>query len=291
MTQQMNRPNQNRQTYQEPVAEPPAEPGPAPAPPKPRAPEPAPSHTGDTAPFRPVRRPPMAVLKIFDDGGKSGEEIRLRKSSFIIGRTEGDLVLGNDPLLSGRHAELVRVCQAGRYSWLLRDLNSTNGSFVLVRGMVLKENMEILISRNRFRFVANHGYMMPGPSAEENAVEEPPPAPTNMRQTMNWQAPTVALAPHRPFLIELLHAGEGRKFPLRDDCQFIGRDPRRCQIPLPEDETLDLCHAKIFLDAQNRWRLEDCNSQNGVWLRVPEIALGAQSSFLLGEQVFSLAIP
>jgi len=227
----------------------------------------------------------MAVLKIVDDGGQSAEEVRLRKSSFVIGRTEGDLVLGNDPLLSGRHAELERVCQAGRWSWLLRDLNSTNGSFVLVKGMILRENMEILISRNRFRFVAA------GPSEEETEDAEPASAPANLRQTVKWQAPAVSPAPDRPFLVELLHTGEGRKFPLREDCQFIGRDPQRCRIFLPEDESLDLCHAKISCDAQHRWRVEDCNSVNGVWLRVPEIALAAHSSFLLGEQVFALAIP
>jgi hypothetical protein len=273
-----------RKTHQEPPVEIKAEPSPAPAPPKPSPPEPAPAPAAavETAPFRPVRRPPMAVLQIFDDGRKSAELVRLRQAKFVIGRTDGDLVLGNDPLLSGRHAELERVCRAGCYSWVLRDLNSRNGTFVRVKGMALKEETEILISRNRFRFAAA------GPSQEEIDAEE---SSANVRQTINWRPPSVLLAANRPLLVELLHSGEGRKFSLRDDCQFIGRDPRQCRIALPEDETLDLRHAKAVCDAQGRWQLEDCDSVNGVWLRVREIALAAQSSFLLGEQVFALAIP
>ena len=282
--------NPNRQTYQEPPPEFHAPRPSLPAAPakasEPSAAAPGSAPPGDTVAFRPVRRPPIAVLQVFDDGRKSAELVRLRQSNFVIGRNEGDLILGNDPLLSGRHAELVRVSQSGRHSWLLRDLGSTNGSFVRVKGLALKEEMEVLISRNRFRFV------VPLQGTAESHAGEEPPAPVDVRRTMNWQtAPTVQPAPARPFLLELLPTGEGRRFPIREESQFIGRDPRQCLIALPEDDTLNPSHAKLFRDAHGKWQLEDNNSLNGVWLRVREITLGPQSSFLLGEQVFAIAIP
>src|SRR4051812_34295447 len=46
--------------------------------------------------FRPVERPSMAVLTVIDDGDESGEPVRLRASTFLIGRIEGDLVIPHD---------------------------------------------------------------------------------------------------------------------------------------------------------------------------------------------------
>ena len=46
----------------------------------------------DTAAYRPTMRPSMAVLHVLDDGEDSGEVLRIRPNSFVIGRVEGDLV-------------------------------------------------------------------------------------------------------------------------------------------------------------------------------------------------------
>src|SRR5689334_8946084 len=81
-------------------------------------------------PFRPLERPPMALLTVIDDGDDSGETVRIRSSSFVIGRVEGDLVIPHDGGISGRHAEIVRRPEGGQFRWYLRDLQSTNGTFV-----------------------------------------------------------------------------------------------------------------------------------------------------------------
>ena len=77
---------------------------------------------------RPSHRPPMAVLWIFDDGGRTSEQVRIRGGNFVIGRTEGDLKIGHDVMLSSKHAEIVRVQQDGGWRWHLYDLNSSNGT-------------------------------------------------------------------------------------------------------------------------------------------------------------------
>src|SRR5262245_22964663 len=57
----------------------------------------------ETQPFRPSARPPMALLYVLDDGDDTGEVVRLRGGSFVIGRVEGDLVIPHDGGMSGRH--------------------------------------------------------------------------------------------------------------------------------------------------------------------------------------------
>src|SRR5262249_23906879 len=82
-----------------------------PAPPAPRGPAggavppaapaaPAPPPEPETPLYRPSRRPTTGLLTVFDDGRDEGEQIRLRGDRFIIGRTEGDLVIPHDGLLS-----------------------------------------------------------------------------------------------------------------------------------------------------------------------------------------------
>jgi pSer/pThr/pTyr-binding forkhead associated (FHA) protein len=228
----------------------------------------------------------MAVLHVFDDGQKTAELVRVRAAKFVIGRTAGDLVIPQDPLLSGRHAEVVRESQEGRWCWCLHDLGSTNGSFVRAKVGVLKDGTEFLLARCRFRFVA-----APEP-ADGSAPEESAPAPGAIYKTIGWQhMPQAPTGRGRPCLVELLPTGEGRRLPLSSDSQWIGRDPRRCALVLP-DPTISPCHAKIFRDSQDRWHIEDANALNGLWIRIHErIPLTSQSSFLLGEQIFAVVLP
>ncbi len=65
----------------------------------------------------------------------------LRESETVIGRREGNLVFPDDPLLSGRHACLRREGDA----FYLEDLQSTNGTFLKVRGKArLADGDEVL---------------------------------------------------------------------------------------------------------------------------------------------------
>ena len=65
--------------------------------------------------YRPLIRPLVPRLTLLDDGDLTGgETIRLREAVTVIGRTEGDIRLPHDPLVSGRHAEIVREGACGR---------------------------------------------------------------------------------------------------------------------------------------------------------------------------------
>jgi pSer/pThr/pTyr-binding forkhead associated (FHA) protein len=203
----------------------------------------------------------------------------------VIGRTEGDVVIPHDSLISGRHAEIVRVEHEGHYRWFLRDLNSTNGTFARVREAVLKDSTEFLIARRRFRFVE------PSPAAGENAAG-PDLSAMDITKTCDWRALRAARkAADRPCLVEMLHDGDGCRYPLDQDSHWIGRDPKRSLLPLADDPTVSPLHARVFRDRQGRWRIEDANSVNGVWVRIREVALASQGAFLVGEQLFVIAFP
>jgi pSer/pThr/pTyr-binding forkhead associated (FHA) protein len=241
----------------------------------------APADDGEVPLARPACRPPVAVLWIFDDNGKTAELTRIRAGSFVIGRSDADLVIPHDSQISNRHAEIVRSCQDGEYQWRLRDLNSTNGTFVRARSALLKNGTEILLARNHLRFVA---------AAPAGPCEDGPPVVPDIRQTCRWNvAALTSSSKDRPCLVEVLPAGDGRRFPLSSDSVLAGSGSE-CEIAL-RDPLVNLRHARFHRDEQDRWHVDDLGSVNGVWVRITEVALHGQTAFLLGEQVFAVAFP
>jgi pSer/pThr/pTyr-binding forkhead associated (FHA) protein len=227
-------------------------------------------------PFRPVDRPSMALLTVLDDGDDSGEVVRLRAPSFVIGRVDGDLVIPHDGGMSARHAEITRRREGGESRWILRDLQSTNGTFARASTVVLHHGQEVMIGRTRLRF-------------ESSTPPDPAPAdPAEVNATRKWQAIPAPAAPAvpapRPTFVELTPQGEGRRFPLSEPETWIGRDPS-CRVNL-SDPTVDARHARVARDAKGRWVLSNARSTNGVWARVDEIALDRGGQFQCGEQRF-----
>ena len=88
-----------------------------------------------------------AFLKIVS-GAKEGLNVPLPEDApLIVGRNKGDLLL-EDPMVSGRHLQIVLVGD----KWVLRDLGSTNGTMVdgrLVREMTLRPGSEIALGNTR----------------------------------------------------------------------------------------------------------------------------------------------
>jgi len=80
------------------------------------------------------------------------------RSVFVIGRDEtilgrevGDIVFSGDPFMSRRHAALTRNPAEGTFT--LRDLGSSNGTFLRVRGEVeLESGDHLRIGQHLFRF-------------------------------------------------------------------------------------------------------------------------------------------
>lgn len=115
-------------------------------------PEPAAHYGGPVPgvlPFRPSFRRPMALLHVIDDGREGGEVVRMRGDRLVVGRVEGDVVLPHDICMSPAHAAIERTDDGG---WLLRDLDSSTGTFVRVTAARLVTGTVIQLGRTRLRF-------------------------------------------------------------------------------------------------------------------------------------------
>jgi pSer/pThr/pTyr-binding forkhead associated (FHA) protein len=221
---------------------------------------------------RPVQRPPMALLCIIDDGKPDGEWIRLRADRTVIGRTDGDVRVPHDGLISGRHAEIVRQPTTNGYRWTLQDLGSTNGTFVRVGGTVLRPGNELLIGYGRYSFEGGNAPALP--------VEDEGTGQT----TRAWAAsPVRSLVPS---LVEISPAGPVQRFTLSLPEYWIGRDSKACGIARAADVLVSPRHARLYRDAKGNWHVENNKSPNGVWLRVEEIHINKACEFRLGEQKF-----
>jgi hypothetical protein len=223
---------------------------------------------------RPRDRPPMALLCILDDGKADGEWVRLRGDRCLIGRTEGDVRIPHDGMMSGRHAEITRQRVADGYRWFLTDQRSTNGTFVRVGSTVLVHQAEFLIGRGRYRFESG--------TSGQITTPELPQSPTS--GTMPWAGESMRFG--GPTLIEVVAGGDGQRFPLNLPEQWIGRDPKACRIVRPDDTLVNARHARLYRDPKGHWRIENNKTLNGIWLRVEQIPLTGNCRFRLGEQRF-----
>jgi pSer/pThr/pTyr-binding forkhead associated (FHA) protein len=235
----------------------------------------------DGVPFRPVRRPPMALLCILDDGRDDGEWVRVRSERVVIGRTDGDIRIPHDDMMSGRHAELFRQVSGDRFRWHLKDLGSTNGTYVRISNTLIRNGQEFLIGTRRFRFGAG---MQAAALLEEAAAA----AADASKGTRGWQAvsPTDLI----PSIVELTPHGEGQRIYLNKEEHGIGRDPAQCDILLSDDLMVSSRHARLYRDEKDRWHLENTASRNGVWLRVDKMTIDSSAQFQLGEQRFLVKV-
>ncbi len=230
--------------------------------------------------FRPRLRPPMLVLCAWDDDGEYGHWIRVYGDRFVIGRGEGDLIIPHDPGMSQRHAELVRERGEGRWVWRLRDLQSTNGSFVRIDHSTLHDGQVLLIGSGRYQF---KGVAQGGKLAQATGQ----PAKTMM-------VPTYRPEDFTPMLVRLAIDGEeDEKMFLTPGEQWIGTADS-CQLRGrggAEDLLLDARHARIYQTGREQWEIQDAGSNNGTWTMISEVVIDDSIQFQLGEQRFVARVP
>jgi hypothetical protein len=227
--------------------------------------------------FRPSLRPPVALLTVFDDGSDEGELIRVRGERFVIGRSEGDLLLPHDGQVSARHSELVRRRDGdGPWTWELADLGSTNGTFVRAGDAVLRDGQEFLVGRTRYRF----------DESQAPAADAPAESP---RSTQTWNSATGL--PGVPSVVELTRQGLGARLPLMQAEYWVGTDRTACAIVPADDPFVGPRHARLSRDAKGRWHVANNRSVNGVWIRVEHADLTGSCYFQVGEQRFSFKVP
>ena len=203
--------------------------------------------------WRPGRRPPMALLHVVDDGRDSGETIRLRDDTLVVGRQTGAVSIPHDPLLAIDHARLDRLPGGG---WLLTDLGSADGTWVRVMTAKLRPGTRLQIGGTRLVF---------GRGAD--GVAEFAPAGRD-----DGAAPLPCPAP--PFLI-----GRADAFP----------GPAEPELPtlLLDDPFVSPIHAEVIA-GRSAWRIMN-RGLNGLWVRIEApVRLDAAAQFQCGDQRFVL---
>lgn len=240
-----------------------------------------PAAAGAAIPYRSLNRPPTGLLIALDDGSSdSGQEWRIRESRFIIGRTAGDALIPHDVDMSGEHAEINCQEKDGGYQWQLRDLKSTNGTFLRVQRLVLRNGKELLLGGRRYAF-RHPGVVVDAIPA--SAVQQSP----GSRVTQAFaRVPSDAALQLTARLVELTADGEGREFLLGEEASWIGSNPSECRLVVSGDPFIDPRHARFYRDNRGRWVVEDSKSLNGVWVRVEHVPLDNASEFQLGGQRF-----
>jgi pSer/pThr/pTyr-binding forkhead associated (FHA) protein len=93
-------------------------------------------------------RPARLVQRTVE--GVARDVYHLHRLETVIGRESGDIVFTDDPYMSRRHATIRRSTASG--SMTLVDLNSSNGTFVAIRGdCVLQDGDSIRVGQHLFR--------------------------------------------------------------------------------------------------------------------------------------------
>jgi pSer/pThr/pTyr-binding forkhead associated (FHA) protein len=96
-------------------------------------------------------RPRYACLCERTVEGVNRNVFYISADEIVIGREFGDLVFTADSFMSRRHAAIQRDPTAGTFS--LRDLGSSNGTYLAIRGEVeLREGDHLRVGQHLFRF-------------------------------------------------------------------------------------------------------------------------------------------
>ncbi len=225
--------------------------------------------------FRPTQRPPIAVLTVCDDGKRTGESFRIRTNRFQIGRSEGDLRLPHDDLISSRHVLITKQLNGQKPKLVIEDLQSRNGLYFKIRKARLEDQAELLIGGGMYRFE------LPQEAASGEALPNEPPVETHPFETM----PEI----EAPAWVELLDGGKTSTTLLLESEYWIGRSTR-CHIRRESDIFASSEHALLRRGKSGRWSIKNNKSVNGVWLRMPKATLEPSQNcdFRIGEQLFHL---
>jgi pSer/pThr/pTyr-binding forkhead associated (FHA) protein len=184
------------------------------------------------------------LLQLLAGGGRDRKTHELAGRVTVVGRMEGDIVIGHDPTLSGRHAAFE--LRGGRC--YVRDLGSTNGSFVAVSGTEpLEVGAVILVGSQRL------AYRKDAQGGRE--------------------------------LVQVLPRGrEGRSLRLAKDNMVIGKE--RADMSFPDDEFMSKHHAEVMRH-QGGHAVRDLGSTNRTFVLVRgERELEDGDRVALGESLF-----
>ncbi len=117
-----------------------AQPAPRPADDEPRSPATVREHPLVSA-ARAATQQARGRLVVIEADGSEGMTFTLHDRPVDVGRSEGDILVKEDPYVSPRHARLVP--DAGR--WIVRDLASTNGVYLRLKKPYALQDADLLL--------------------------------------------------------------------------------------------------------------------------------------------------
>jgi len=208
-------------------------------------------------------------LVVIVEDGSEGRSFSMAEGQLDVGRTDGDIVLEDDPYVSPRHARLRR---ADGGAWFLRDLDSTNHVYVRLRkphamrdGDLLLLGLEVL----QFQTVSD------GERGLGHAIQH---------GTFVFGSPAT---PRRARLCQRTVEGVIRDvYHLFRDETIIGREVG--DIVFTADPFLSRRHASILRNpVTSEFALVDLDSSNGTYVAIRgEIAISDGDFLRIGQHLF-----
>lgn len=230
---------------------------------------------------------PGAALTVIE-GKSHGIHLKLTKERTVIGREKADLIL-RDPAVSRNHAEIVK--KDGKY--LIRDLKSTNGTFVngeRVREKELNHMDEIWVGKGRLLYTkTGRGNEI----LEEDATGERAVMLKEEITRVNAESePDIKLPDKREFILETITGKKkARSYTLSKARVIIGRSDE-ADLNL-KDEEVSRKHSLIEVFSRDQIFLSDLASANGTFLngvRVKTVRLKHGDLLRLGNTVLKFVV-
>jgi pSer/pThr/pTyr-binding forkhead associated (FHA) protein len=284
----------------------------APAPPAPAPPAPAPAPAAAPPPAAPAPAAPAAAapvarpvvrgrLVVIAKSGADGPSYPIG-DALDVGRTEGQIIVGEDPYLSPRH---VRIAWTGS-KLVLRDLGSTNGVYIRLvaardmnagtpekrgpKGGPVEDKVpgEVAVPLHDQDLILVGQQVLRFESATAGAAGDAGFGPATEHGTLLFGSPA---APRYARLSQRTVEGVTRDvYYVRKVETVLGRESG--DVVFTEDPFLSRRHAAIrVLDGDKSrapsFALVDLGSSNGSFLRIRgEIDLVAGDHFRVGQQLF-----
>lgn len=202
-----------------------------------------------------------AKLVVVVEDGSDGKSFELKGPVVVVGRTEGDVILFDDPYVSPQHARLVE--RDGK--WLIQDLHSTNGVYMRLRGRHPVESGDLILLGSQvlqFQLVSDEERQL-GPASQHGT-------------RVFGSKPVTRLARLDQRTVSGL---VGDVYYVHRDETIMGRETG--DIVFTGDAFLSRRHAAIRRDpVTSRFHIEDLDSSNGTY-----VAIGRETVLDTGDRV------
>lgn len=202
-----------------------------------------------------------AKLVVVVEDGSDGKSFDLKGPVVVVGRTEGDVILFDDPYVSPQHARLVE--RDGK--WLIQDLHSTNGVYMRLRGRHPVESGDLILLGSQvlqFQLVSDEERQL-GPASQHGT-------------RVFGSKPVTRLARLDQRTVSGL---VGDVYYVHRDETIMGRETG--DIVFTGDAFLSRRHAAIRRDpVTSRFHIEDLDSSNGTY-----VAIGRETVLDTGDRV------